>query len=155
MGKDCRQLWTSKGIDHVKVIIWKALMGALPTSAKAIRGIGSAVCKGCNASIEKMHHLFRDCPCISYAGIYICNWIFKIWGVRTLKVQFISNNWGKQTQVIVVCLFYLKKVWLARNERLFLNSREHIKVLELVQFCIWSFTNTQIYWNRSSEWNQF
>ena len=49
------RLWASQGTDHMKVFVWKALMGALPTCEKAT--IGSMVCKGCNADIETMHLL--------------------------------------------------------------------------------------------------
>ena len=38
------RLWTSKGIDHMKVFIWKALWGVLPIGEKVVvRGIGSVV----------------------------------------------------------------------------------------------------------------
>ena len=58
-GQIVSKLWTIKGDDHMKVFIWKALMGALPTGENVvIKGIGSEMCKGCNLGIETMHHLF-------------------------------------------------------------------------------------------------
>ena len=105
----------------MKVLIWKSLIGALPTREKAeYRGIGSAVCKGCIANIEIVHHLFHNCPCISFVGKAICRWIFRIWGVRLSKMQLLSARWTKQSQgmdtvLAGICFSYLKSIWLARN----------------------------------------
>ena len=81
------RLWASKGREHMKVFIWKSLIGALPTEENAeCKGIESAVCKRCKANIEIVHHLFRNCPCISFVGKAICKWIFGIWGVKLSKM---------------------------------------------------------------------
>ena len=87
------RLKTTKGKDHMKVFVWKALMGALPTREKVeCREIGSEICKGCKANIEPLIHLFHDCPCISFVGTTICKWIFGIWGVKVSKMQLITAS---------------------------------------------------------------
>ena len=87
MGMNCWQTLAAKDRNHMKVFIWTSVRGALPTSKKA-----GALCKGCNASIEIVHHLFQDCPCISFIGKAICRWIFEIWGVSMSKMQLFTAS---------------------------------------------------------------
>lgn len=115
------KVWKINCPEMVKLMMWKALMGKLPTRGLlySTLGITDGMCLRCCSTVEDLDHLFFGCP---FAKAVWC----KVWRrvdiglqipsfpmMRDLIMASSSNpGWGLKVSTVAITMW---QIWCARN----------------------------------------
>ncbi|GMJ05893.1 hypothetical protein like AT4G29090 [Hibiscus trionum] len=113
-------IWSVKCPPKVKIFLWKSVWNYLPTLQNLMhkRVVSNTRCIRCNANIENVEHVFRECPFTQQ----VWHGLGVTWpsNVRTLSyfewLSWMFNNRGSHSKEQLT--YTLWALWKARNQHM-------------------------------------
>lgn len=139
------KVWQINCPEMVKLMIWKALMGKLPTRCfLSSFGFSDGMCARCPAVLEDLDHLFFLCPfaaTVWHKVLERISVVIRIPSIPSLRDFLLMNpreaEWGLKASITVITIWH---IWCAHN-RLSFDG----KVLSPTSVCLNSLAMAELH----------
>lgn len=147
------KLWKAKLHPRLKMFMWRALAGVLPTRdvVGSRLGFGDTCCGVCGADQESLFHLFKECPGSSLLA-FACKWGFRLeeWRVNSVSEIMeacINPDWriGGMDQKLasVFISSFLYYVWQFRNNDIYTRGLVFSRKINLLNQAVEDFLHSE------------